>query len=342
LPLPETNLVAHRAVAAAARELSDMGWAFREQVMYDFGLDALAEEVSNGFLTGRLIALVVKAGRAFFSEPGGGGWLYRGRNDELSYWLSHSLPVVLLAHDPDTGLTYWQHFTPDAITDTNRGWKIRIPPEQVLGLDAREAFTAIVGGTRTSKYWAAAARTVARAEAITATPVSQPSQEGFLAWVGTLVDRFQHAVENGDTWRILWDDKLAKPRGELIVHAAAATMWTSLCALADIDMTRESDAGRGPVDFKFSAGWHRRALIEVKLLSSSKLLQGADAQLPQYLASEQISCAYYVCVGFTDRDLRPERLTRVRATCAAYETRSGSVVLPRFIDARPKLSASRL
>jgi hypothetical protein len=152
----------------------------------------------------------------------------------------------------------------------------------------------------------------------------------------------QHAVENGDTWRILWDDKLAKPRGELIVHAAAATMWTSLCALADVDMTRESDAGRGPVDFKFSAGWHRRALIEVKLLSSSKLFRGADAQLPQYLASEQISCAYYVCLGFTDRDLRPERLTRVRATCAAYEARSGSVVIPRFIDARPKLPASRL
>jgi hypothetical protein len=40
------------------------------------------------------------------------------------------------------------------------------------------------------------------------------------------VDRFQHAIENGDTWRILWDDKLAKPRGELIVHAAAAAMWT--------------------------------------------------------------------------------------------------------------------
>ncbi len=130
-----------------------MGWAFREQVTYDFGIDALAEEVSNGFLTGRLIALVVKAGRAFFSEPDGGGWLYTGRNDELSYWLSHSLPVVLLAHDPDTGLTYWQHFTPDAITYTNQGWKIRIPPEHVLGRDAREAFTAIAGGRRTSKYW---------------------------------------------------------------------------------------------------------------------------------------------------------------------------------------------
>jgi hypothetical protein len=342
LPLPETHAIAHRAVAAAAREFSNMGWAFREQVTYDFGIDALAEEVGDGLPTGRLIALVVKACRAFFSEPDGDGWLYRGRNDELSYWLSHSLPVVLLAHHPHTGLSYWQHFTPDAVTYTSEGWRIRVPAEHVLGTDARTAFIAIAGGRRTSKYWMAAARTVARAEAITATPVSQPPQEDFLAWVGTLVDRFQHAVESGDTWRILWDDKLAKPRGELIVHAAAATMWTSLCALADVDMTRESDAGHGPVDFKFSAGWHRRALIEVKLLSSSKLLQGADAQLPQYLASEQISCAYYVCLGFTDRDLRPERLTRVRATCAAYETRSGSVVIPRFIDARPKLSASRL
>ena len=119
-------------------------------------------------------------------------------------------------------------------------------------------------------------------------------------------------------------------------------MWTSLCQLADIDMTRESNSGCGPVDFKFSAGWHRRALIEVKLLSSSKLRQGADAQLPQYLASEQVSCAYYVCVGFTDRDLHLKRLTLVRATCAAYEARSGCVVIPRFIDARRKLSASRL
>ena len=82
-------------------------------------------------------------------------------------------------------------------------------------------------------------------------------------------------------------------------------------------MSRESDLGRGPVDFKFSAGWHRRALIEVKLLSSSKLFQGANAQLPQYLASEQVSYAYYLCVGFTDRDLSPERLALVRDTCAS-------------------------
>jgi Domain of unknown function (DUF4365) len=159
-----------------------MGWAFREQAAYDFGIGALAEECDDGYRTGRLIALVVKAGRSLFSEPDGDGWLYHGRNDELSYWLSYSLPVILLAHHPDTGLTYWQHFTPDAVTYTSKGWKIRIPSHHVLGRDTPQAFTAIAGGRRTSKYWMAAARTVARAEAITATPVSQPPQQDFLRW----------------------------------------------------------------------------------------------------------------------------------------------------------------
>lgn len=308
----------------------------------DVGIDGLAEENDGGFFTGRVVRLMFKAGRTFFSNPDAGGWLYRGANAELSYWLSCSLPVVLLVHNPDRGFTYWHHVTPETVTFTREDWKILISSEQVLSAGARPALTAIARGTPTTGHWLAAARTVARAEAITAAPVGQPSPEGFLHWVDTLADRFQHAVEHSDLWRVLWDDELAEPRDERIVHATAAAMWNSLCALADVDMSREPDAGRGPVDFKFSAGWHRRALIEVKLLSSSKLFQGADAQLPQYLASEQVSCAYYLCVGFTDRDLSPERLALVRDTCADYETRSGSVVIPRFIDARPKLSASRL
>ena len=155
------------------------------------------------------------------------------------------------------------------------------------------------------------------------------------------MDRFQHAVENTDLWRVLWDDKLVKPRNELIVHASAAAMWNSLCELADIDMSREPDAGQARSTSSSPpagiAGPHRsQAPVQLQLS------QGADAQLPQYLASEQVSCAYYVCVGFTDRDFRPERLALVTGTCAAYEARTGCAVIPRFIDARPKPSASRL
>jgi len=198
----------------------------------------------------------------------------------------------------------------------------------------------VQGDPRGLVGWYELGRGAARGEEIE--PISEPEPDDFFDCLGTLIDRFQHAVENTDLWRALWNDDLTKPRIEKIVQAIAGAMWTDMCRTAGVDITREANAGRGPVDFKFSGGWTRRALIEVKLLSSSKLRQGAAAQLPQYLVSEQVTCAYYVCVGFTDQDFAPERLQLVEDACAAYRAQSGFNVQPRFIDARPKPSASNL
>jgi hypothetical protein len=184
----------------------------------------------------------------------------------------------------------------------------------------------------------------AASAAITAhsSPLVQPQQDDFHAWLGTLIDRFQHAVEDTDLWRTFWNDALTRHRQEKIVQAVAGVLWAVQCEHANVDISREANMGRGPVDFKFSAGWKQRALIEVKLLSSRKLQQGALAQLPQYLTSERITSAYYVCVGFTDAHLDETRLAAVRATCRSYQEQSGRTVTPRFIDARPKQSASKL
>ncbi len=178
--------------------------------------------------------------------------------------------------------------------------------------------------------------------AAAAEPLEQPGPSEFHGWLGALVDRFQHAVENTDLWRALWNDDLTRPRKEKIVQAIAGCMWTIMCEAAKVDITREANMGRGPVDFKFSADWERRALLEVKLLSSSKLRQGAGAQLPQYLISERLTSAYYVCVGFTEQDFTEARIKLVYETCAVYESKSGFTITPRFIDARPKESASNL
>jgi hypothetical protein len=160
----------------------------------------------------------------------------------------------------------------------------------------------------------------------------------FAVWVDGLVERFRHAIEDTDLWRVLWNDDLTVPRSEAIVQAVAGQLWIAHCEAAGVDISREANIGRGPVDFKFSAGWRRRALIEVKLLSSRHLLSGARHQLPQYLASERITFGYYVCVGFTDKDLSAKRIQRVQQACVDASTRWD--IRPRFIDARPKVSAS--
>lgn len=170
------------------------------------------------------------------------------------------------------------------------------------------------------------------------------TKDGFVAWVEELANEFQDAVENTDLWKALWDDNLTYHRNEKIVQAIASVMWRSQCKAQGIDISRETNMGRGAVDFKFSAGWERRALIEVKLIGSSGFFTGASKQLPQYLKSEQIDVGYYLCVGFADSDFEPDRLKQVNDTCKALSEAKGVKMKPIYVDARNdnKPSASKM
>lgn len=114
--------------------------------------------------------------------------------------------------------------------------------------------------------------------------------------------------------------------------------------MADVDLTRESNLGRGPVDFKFSQGWRKRALLEVKLIPSTHFFTGASKQLPQYMTTEQTSVGVYLCVGFTDKDFSPERLQPIEDTFRKLREDSGWTLAVVYVDARTtnKDSASKL
>jgi hypothetical protein len=170
---------------------------------------------------------------------------------------------------------------------------------------------------------------------------ADPKQAELIGWVDELIARFRWAVEDSDLWRALWDDQLTSPRGEKIVQAIAAQIWLAHCQAADIDISREPNLGCGPVDFKFARGRRLRVLLEVKLLGSTQLRRGALEQLPQYLKTEQIDCGFYVCVGFTDTELTEAKRRSVVKACAEASKHTGRTLIPRFVDARPKLSASR-
>ena len=87
--------------------ISDFSWAFREQTVSDFGIDAQAEIFEAGKATGKLIALQIKTGASYFRKHGD-DYVFYGEQRHLDYWLNHSLPVFLILHDPDRNLTLWQ------------------------------------------------------------------------------------------------------------------------------------------------------------------------------------------------------------------------------------------
>ena len=74
-------------------------------------VDRIVSEDRDRRVTGRMVAAQIKCGKSWFVEPtsDGSGWTYRGELRHLNYWLGHSLPVILVLCDPDTGDCYFTH-----------------------------------------------------------------------------------------------------------------------------------------------------------------------------------------------------------------------------------------
>jgi hypothetical protein len=126
--------------------VKDLEWIFREQPISDMGIDAHVELVEEGEPTGQLIGVQIKTGEGNFRVTDE-GLVYYGKLTHLDYWLGHSLPVVLVAHLPDTDATHWVQVQPSAIERTEKAWKIFIPYTNKLSAGARTALTAAFDGS---------------------------------------------------------------------------------------------------------------------------------------------------------------------------------------------------
>ncbi len=120
-------------VLAVGTIFTGLRWAYREQPTSDFGIDAQAEKLDeNGVATGKLIALQIKSGASWFRKRGE-DFVYYGEPRHRDYWTSHALPVFIVIHDPDAGLTLWQRVERHLIEHGKDGrWSIPIPASNTL------------------------------------------------------------------------------------------------------------------------------------------------------------------------------------------------------------------
>lgn len=109
-----------------------LGWIFREQGSSDFGVDAQIEVREGGMPTGALIGLQIKSGPSYLREEDDECFVFRGTRRHLNYWKNHTLPIVVVLHDPASGRSFWQSVTDDNIVTTSRGWKLCIPKNQCI------------------------------------------------------------------------------------------------------------------------------------------------------------------------------------------------------------------
>jgi hypothetical protein len=89
----------------------------------------------------------------------------------------------------------------------------------------------------------------------------------FIAVIEKVIEQYRLFVEGRRGWYLLWDGAQEKP--ELAAQLLFYGIARNYCTANGIVIDREVDFGRGPVDFKFSNGYERRAHLEVKTTASS-------------------------------------------------------------------------
>ncbi|QCW98621.1 DUF4365 domain-containing protein [Aggregatimonas sangjinii] len=117
--------------------LREFDWIFREQPIVDVGIDALIEESEDGNPTGKFIALQIKSGKGNFSLSRD-KLTYYISNIHHNYWLNFDIPMLLIAHIPETNLTYWIEISQRTIKKTKKRWKVDIPIRNKLNIKAKE------------------------------------------------------------------------------------------------------------------------------------------------------------------------------------------------------------
>lgn len=118
-------------------------WIFREEPIVDMGIDAQIELCEDGVPTGRLIALQIKTGESWFKEENKHGYVYRGSLTHLSYWKSHSLPVIVVLCNVEEQKIWWELVSNQNVVVTGKGWKMTVPFTQTLQQSCNEKLTSI-------------------------------------------------------------------------------------------------------------------------------------------------------------------------------------------------------
>ena len=165
------------------------------------------------------------------------------------------------------------------------------------------------------------------------------SKDAFQEFTMAVVEEFKGGVEN-DAWRLLWYGN--RGAGERNAQVLFRSIVRHYCKANDVDLSGESDAGRGPVDFKFSRGWKSRALIEIKLVRHKAFWDGILAQTPTYQIAEGVRDAIFVAIAYSEEEMSLEFQGKLRRAAEIVSDQKGIKVRAVLVDATQKVSGSKV
>lgn len=117
-------------------------------------------------------------------------------------------------------------------------------------------------------------------------------------------EHFKHYIEHQDGWQLINPAGDRPPSSEKDVQLFFGLVWFG----SELDVNREVNNGRGPIDFKASRGSIDTSLIEFKLGSNSHLKRNLQKQVDIYKKANKTPDAVKVIVCYKAAQQRVERI----------------------------------
>lgn len=155
--------------------------------------------------------------------------------------------------------------------------------------------------------------------------------------VNNICTKFQDMVENNGLWKFFHNSD-GTHKNETFSQLLFFAIAHSYCETNNLDISPESDAGRGPVDFKISQGFNDKINVEIKL-STNRLLHGFQTQLPIYDKAEKTNKSIFLIIQLYDsHDMKIKKVFEYKNEYETVDKKLPNIVV---IDATKKMSASK-
>ena len=128
--------------------------------------------------------------------------------------------------------------------------------------------------------------------------------------VGKIINKFGKLIEYNGLNRFLFKDN-GKPKPEQAAQLLFYAISNIYCENNRLTVARESNAGRGPVDFKI-ANENINIIVDLKLSSNTRLKHAYTSQIPIYQKSESSSHAIILVLKVKKNNVSVDKLLKTR------------------------------
>jgi hypothetical protein len=166
----------------------------------------------------------------------------------------------------------------------------------------------------------------------------QISEQSPIKIVELMCNKFRDLVEYNGLWKFFHNSD-GGHKNEAFAQMLFFSIAHSYCEANNLDISPEVNSGRGPVDFKVSAGFSDKINIEMKLSTNGKLLDGYTKQLPIYDKAEKANYSIFLIVLLHPQEIK--KINKVYAYRKKHETIDNKLPEIVVVDATYRKSASK-